>query len=202
MHVLGLPLTGYVPSAHYEITVDWSDDVTTLATSVELTDMIGHRAGTLRLPQDQEIQAPELCDGTTQLAAKVILVPTDGVHKPIRTRAMTRSSALRARVVKVVHSRDCAGAQRLRFLWTAPAWDIGPISFAGSAVVSNDDSTNRGDGVASFSHMVPPPSDSSAALTTNAGCAVLPLPRHASLRWLALAALCAGYVWRRRPRAR
>lgn len=203
VHVLGLPLDGYVPSAHYEVTVDWSDDLTTLATTVELTDMTGRRAGTLRLPQGREIEAPELCEGTTQLAAKVILVPTDGVEtEPHSCDDTVKRNSSTCR--QVVHSRDC-GAQRLRFLWTAPAWDVGPIWFAGSAVVSNDDSTNRGDGVTSYSHMVPSPSSANAALTTSAGCAALPVPRRTPAwpSWLiTLALLASSVAWRRRRSAR
>lgn len=200
IHVLGLPLAGYVPSARYEITVDWSDDLTTLATAVELTDITGHRAGSLRLPQNEEIEPPEYCDGTTQLAAKVILVPTEGVETEPHScdNAANRTSTT---CREVVHSRDC-GAQRLRFLWTAPAWDVGPIWFAGSAVVSNDDSTNRGDGVTSFSHMVPSPGSPDPALTTHAGCAAVPTPRRFAPDWLVALAVLAGSVrWRRRRRA-
>jgi hypothetical protein len=200
VHVLGLPLAGYVPGSRYEITVDWSDDLINLATSVELTDISGRRAGTLRLPQGEEIEAPELCDRTTQLAAKVILVPADGqVNAP--HACDDAGIGLSATCRQVVHSRDC-GAQRLRFLWTAPPWDVGPIWFAGSAVVSNADSTDRGDGVTQFAHRVAS-AGADDVDTTKASCAAVPGRRRSSASWGLLASLFASCVgWRRRRNAR
>src|SRR5438552_1986371 len=50
----GVPSAGYVPTAKYEIIVDWSDDIEHISAAVEVTDLSGERAGSLRLPTRSE----------------------------------------------------------------------------------------------------------------------------------------------------
>jgi hypothetical protein len=148
--VLGLPLSGYRPNERYEITVSWPDEVHKFGAALELTDLRGQPAGTLQLPSEGEIQAPEFCEPAT-----------DG----ILAAALTRTASGR----QVINLPDC-GAKRIRFLWTAPARDVGPVWFAGSSVWSDGESDPDHDGVTDFGRVLSSPS---VASSTTANCSIV-----------------------------
>ena len=170
VYVLGLPEAGYVPAAKYEITVDWSDDLTAVSANVEITDMVGRRAGTVRLAQGDELQDPELCETPAVPAARVLdVVP--------RTQSdlgyCSRSKERRPNDCRQVLYVSSCGAQRLRFLWTAPSWDIGPLWFAGSVVSADGDGSNEGDGVTDLGRVFAS-EKSQAERESVASCSALP----------------------------
>lgn len=198
LHVLGLPLAGYVPGAHYELTVDWSDDLAKVSAVVEVTDMSGRRAGTLRLPGDDEVLAPEFCEDDDVSAARLIRVPPPGLENP---REYCRENAERAPADcrEVIHVEDC-GAQRVRMLWTAPGRSVGTVWFAGSAVSANSDSTPDGDGVTGFGRAVASPSEDGAVETATTSCGAVPGRRGGSL-FLLLSIVAACGVRHHRKRS-
>jgi hypothetical protein len=128
--VTGLPPEGYVPGHAYEIVVAWPIYVDKFSAAVELSDMHGRPAGSLRLPPLNEMQAPEFCEPASDQ------VPAASLNDAGNGR-------------QVITIPDC-GAMRLRFLWTAPPGDVGQVWFAGSAVASNGKGDTQGDGVSDF----------------------------------------------------
>jgi hypothetical protein len=158
LDIRGLPIEGYVPGTAYEITILWPGDAQSVALTTEVTDGVGMRAGTLRLPPQQELRDPELCQpvGAGLGAGELIDLPTRSV----------------------ISMADC-GAHRLRFLWTAPTRDEGPVWFSGSLVNSNAKGDVEGDGVRDFAHVVGSPSSQDALASKIAsgvasGCSALP----------------------------
>jgi hypothetical protein len=184
LSVLGLPPTGYVPGARYEIIVLWPLAVKKFASAVEITDMRGKPAGSLRLPPTGEVQTPEYCEPASDgfLAASI-------------------SNAPNAR--QVINVPDC-GSQRLRFLWTAPATDVGPAWFAGSAVWSDGEADAYHDGVTDFGRVVASPSSPAVASLTTQGCAAI-THRSGAAHWggcsWAGVVLCVRWLRRRKRRA-
>lgn len=133
--ILGLPVAGYRLGTSYEVTIEWPNDMQrNVALEAELTDRSGVRAGTLRLPPQDELLPSELC-----------LPVGAGVGAGMLNEAGTRT---------VVSLPDC-GAQRLRLLWTAPAQDVGPVWLTGSLVSSNAQGDVKGDGVTDFARVLP-----------------------------------------------
>jgi hypothetical protein len=128
--ITGLPPEGYVPGHAYEIVVAWPIYVDKFSAAVELSDMHGRPAGSLRLPPLNEMQAPEFCEPASDQ------VPAASLNDAGNGR-------------QVITIPDC-GAMRLRFLWTAPPGDVGQVWFAGSAVASNGKGDTQGDGVSDF----------------------------------------------------
>jgi hypothetical protein len=152
IEISGLPLTGYTPGTAYEITIDWPDDFENVALALELDDAHGKAVGRLRLPPQDELLEPERC------------VPVSaGIAAGQLVDAEERS---------ILEVPNC-GAQRVRFLWVAPAQDHGAVWFAGSLVRADGMSDVAGDGVTNFSGVLASPSQSSAnARAVNAGCNV------------------------------
>ena len=76
--VLGLPTSGYRGGTKYEVTVDWSDYLpianserpASISAAIEITDMTGRRAGTLRVGEGSEVSDPELCEVVPTSAAR------------------------------------------------------------------------------------------------------------------------------------
>ncbi|HKU44855.1 MAG TPA: hypothetical protein VJR89_42140, partial [Polyangiales bacterium] len=175
LNITGLPAAGYQPAARYEVVVSWDAGIEKFACALELTDQAGRSAGTLRLPPEDEQQAPELCEPAT-----------DG----ILAASLTEASGGR----QIINVPDC-GAKRLRFLWTAPASDIGPVWFAGSAVWSDGQADPYHDGVTDFGRVL---SADGVASVTTAGCSVSTQARGPGA---ALVLLLAALCWARRCRA-
>jgi hypothetical protein len=180
LRILGAPLTGYVPGSAYEITIEWRDDFENIALEAEIADRSGKTAGTLRLPPENELLSSELC-----------LPVAAGVGAGMLTDLPTRS---------LLSLPDC-GSRRLRFLWAAPARDVGPVWLTGSVVSGDAKGDVKGDGVTDFARMMPSPAAPDAvASRLAAGCDAS--ARHGS-GGAGLFALVAG-VWlalRRRARA-
>lgn len=175
--VLGLPLSGYRPGGRYEVSIRWPAELTKISLAVELTDEDGRAAGSLLLPPEDEIQAGELCEPVSEeiLAAQL--------NEPSPGR-------------QIINVPDC-GSKSLRFLWTAPASDVGPVWFAGSMVLSDGESDPFHDGVTDLSRIIDSPARASQ---TSGECGVTRVRAGGSALSvgvvLALLALC---VRRRRP---
>ncbi|MEY4583381.1 MAG: hypothetical protein RL701_8084 [Pseudomonadota bacterium] len=201
--VLGLPTSGYSASTRYEITVDWSDylpladseRVAQVSAAMEITDMTGRRAGTLRLGAGNEVDDAELCELVPLPAARVITIPPDMQPEGARY-CSAGAERLPVDCRQVVHVSEC-GAQRARFLWTAPSWDVGPLWFAGSVVAANGDEDTTGDGVTDIGRAVASQS-ADPELTARAGCSAAPMAPAAASGGLGslLLAFCA-LTWRR-----
>jgi hypothetical protein len=147
--VLGLPLSGYRPGASYEVTVQWSEPFQKISLALELTDRRGAAIGSVHLPPQDEIEAPEFCDPESDelLAAQLNKLP-DGRQ--------------------IITVPDC-GASRVRFLWIAPELDLGPAWFAGSMVSSDGESDPLHDGVTDFARIIGSPA---VVSNTRAQCSV------------------------------
>jgi hypothetical protein len=181
LDVVGIPFGGYRPNARYEMRVQWPDEIEKFSAALEITDLKGRRAGTLQLPPDEELEDEEYCganSGGGVAAASLSAAPDDR---------------------QVINLPDC-GAKRLRFLWRAPTFDIGPVWFAGSAVVSDGQADVLGDGVADFGHIIGSISSQGAnASSTTGSCSAVVAPRSrlSVWPWLLLLAAAARRRWRR-----
>jgi hypothetical protein len=144
LDIAGLPLGGYGRGVRYEIVVNWPADVTKFALAMEFSDAHGKAAGTVRLPPQEEIQAPEFCEPASDM------IPAASLHEASDGR-------------QVISLPDC-GAKRVRLLWTAPAQDVGQVWFSGSAVTSNGEGDVYHDGVTDFGHVLS--SDAVASVMT------------------------------------
>jgi hypothetical protein len=171
VEVYGLPLAGYAPGSAYEVTIDWADDLDDVALSLELTSRNGTAAGTLRLPPDSELFEPERC------------VPV--------TAGIPAGALLEAPARSILTVPNC-GAQRVRFLWTAPTVDVGPVWFSGSLVRGDGKGDVGGDGVTDFAGVLTSPAVSSQdAVPINGSCSAawagrVPHDAHAGTIWIAV----------------
>lgn len=174
--VLGLPLSGYQPGSRYEVSIRWPSELTKISLAVELSDGQGKAAGTLRLPPEDEVQPDELCEPVDQLVVAAQL------SEPVPSR-------------QIINVPDC-GSKSVRFLWTAPATDIGPVWFAGSMVLSDGESDPFHDGVTDFGRII----DSPAVASETAGtCSVSRVGAQGSRLWVGLLIVISSR-WRRRTR--
>lgn len=130
IEVLGLPRRGYAPSTSYEITVVWPASVEHVGLALEITDDRGVAAGQLRLPPAHELPDAERCEPAA-----------DGVHAGVLHELPGRT---------ILQVPDC-GAQRVRFLWTAPASVPNVVLFAGGIVAADGDANVDRDGVTMLS---------------------------------------------------
>ncbi len=200
LHILGLPLDGYQPGASYEVTVDWPDGLDHVSLALEITDETGNAAGAIKMPPSSELPISEQC--LPAIAAHPIGA---GMVTPVTTPAtMTSPMTMRS----VVQMADC-GARQLRFLWTAPMLDAGPVWLAGGVVATDGMANNTGDGVTAIARAISSPSSRSlVASSETTSCAVTHVrthPLHGS--GLALAsllgiAIAVGAVGGARVRAR
>ncbi|HKP58427.1 MAG TPA: hypothetical protein VJV78_16995 [Polyangiales bacterium] len=151
LQVLGLPEGSYQLGNAYEITARWPPTSDKISLALELTDATGHPAGSVRLPPADELLVPEFCEpADAQIEAGVANTLPDG---------------------RVVLSVPDCGAKQLRFLWTAPVSDVGPVWLSGSLVQSDGMGDMLGDGVTDVLRVMPAPrSDVSGAAQISAGC--------------------------------
>jgi hypothetical protein len=181
--VLGLPLVGYHPGLRYEVTLSWPATVEKFSAAVEITDSHGKPAGSVRLPPDDEVEAAEYCE-----PAEVGIL------------AASISDAPNGR--RVISLPDC-GSRRLRFLWTAPPNDVGPVWFAGSSVWSDGEDDADHDGVTDFGRVIGSPSSPALVSTTTDGCSVSAGASHQTLgAWGLGGCLVLLGLRRRGPRGR
>jgi hypothetical protein len=182
--VTGLPVDAYRPGASYEIVVDWPDSFEKFSLALELTDLVGQAAGSLRLPPQAELEPPELCE-------------------PVGDRTPAASLAATASGRSIVQLPDC-GAKRVRLLWTAPARDVGQVVFAGSAVASNGEGDTAGDGVTDFGRALGSPAAPAVRALGAGQCnaAAVGGEHRASLAWGWLAALSCSLLSARRASGR
>lgn len=178
LNVTGLPLGGYKPGVRYEVVVNWPSTLDKMSLALELTDQKGKLAGSLQLPPEGEIQSPEFCDP----AADMILAAS-----------ITETTSR-----QLINVPDC-GSKRLRFLWTAPTTDVGPVWFSGAAVHSDGEGDTKNDGVTDFGRVIDSPA---IASTTSAQCSVRAPGKHGDRAFAAALALLAGLLWVRRSRRR
>lgn len=147
--VLGLPLSGYKPGGRYEVSIRWPAEQTKISLALELTDEKGKAAGTLRLPPLEETQAGEFCEpASEQVLAAQLSDMTEGRE--------------------IINLPEC-GSKSLRFLWTAPTTDVGPVWFSGSMVQSDGETDPYHDGVTDFGRIIGSPA---VASKTNGECSV------------------------------
>ena len=176
--VLGLPLSGYRPGSRYEISVRWPAELTKISLAVELTDEDGKAAGSVRLPPEDEVQPDELCEPVEELVVAAQLNDLTAGRQ-------------------IIHVPDC-GAKSVRFLWTAPESDVGPVWFAGSMVLSDGESDPFHDGVTDFGRVIDSPA---VASETSGSCAATRAGTRSQPLWLAVALLLGIASRRRRSRS-
>jgi hypothetical protein len=172
LRVRGFPRAGYRPSTSYEITVDWSDEVENVSMLLEITNMAGRLAGSLRLPADDEVEEPELCDPVESetLGARLVRISaTPSTGEEDAADCSDRTMGLDCRELLFVPS---CGSRRVRFLWTAPSKDIGPIRLSGSLVTANGDGAIGGDGVTDVSDDIRAEHEDPPVMRTYASCGV------------------------------
>jgi hypothetical protein len=177
--VLGLPLSGYKPGARYEVSIRWPAEQTKISLALELTDEKGKAAGTVRLPPLEETQAGEFCEpASDQVLAAQLSDMTEGRE--------------------IINLPEC-GSKSLRFLWTAPMTDVGPVWFSGSMVQSDGETDPYHDGVTDFGRIIGSPA---VASKTNGECSVMRVGAQSS-SFGAVALWCLGCgVWFRSWRRR
>jgi uncharacterized protein (TIGR03382 family) len=152
--ITGLPLDGFTPGGHYEITIGWPA-ATQLALVAEFTDEQRHGVGLLELPQPLTTAMAERCSEEEGGGG----LPT-ALHEAEGGRTL----------FSVI---DC-GAQLARFRWTAPSAVAGPVWFNLGFVAANEDAAPSGDGVTLVRRSL---QTMGAALETRVvaqGCTVLP----------------------------
>ena len=148
LSVTGLPLGGYRPGVRYEVVISWPSTFDKMSLALELTNDKGKLAGSLQLPPEGEIQNPEFCDpAADRILAASLTETTDR---------------------QLINVPDC-GSKRLRFLWTAPTTDVGPVWFSGAAVHSDGEGDTAHDGVTDFGRVIDSPA---VASSTSAQCNV------------------------------
>ena len=151
LQVSGVPDGSYLPGGAYEITARWPLTSDKIALALELTDQSGRPAGSVRLPPPGELLVAEFCEpADAQIEAGAIHELPGG---------------------RVVLSVPDCGAKQLRFLWTAPREDVGPVWLSGSLVQSDGLGDMLGDGVTDVLRVIPAPRSSvSGAAQVQAGC--------------------------------
>jgi hypothetical protein len=139
LQITGVPIGGYESGHIYHITIDWPDDLPSVALNLEMTDVSGAKLGELRAPAATSLSRDDLCtaDG---------LEATSGVT-PVDTESGRR----------IVTVTEC-GQHQTSVDWLAPAPAAGQFApqgwFTGSLVVSNRNNKVSGDGVANLSHVL------------------------------------------------
>jgi hypothetical protein len=151
LRVTGLPLSGYEPGASYEIVVAFGA-ADKIATALEFTDERGRVAGSLRLPEEPEIQPKEYCEPATD---------------KILAASLTELASGR----QIIHVPDC-GARQVRFLWTAPRAAQHTIWFSGAAVQSDGEADAYHDGVTEYGRVLS--ASGTASNWTAAACSAAP----------------------------
>ena len=136
LEILGLPLAGYRPGGAYEVRIEWPRSLEHIGLALEITDDAGLAAGSLELPPPEELADPERCLPVEDGVAAGDLDPLEGGRT-------------------ILNVSDC-GAQRVRFLWTAPVESRGALRLSGGLVASNTQADAEGDGTTMFAHVLAP----------------------------------------------
>ena len=128
LEIRNLPTAGYLPGQAYRITIDWPDDMPSVALNVEMTDDVGAQFGQLVAPDPATLTAADLCRQTD-------------VSEPATAAQTTQIDAAR----RVLLIAECGQAQT-SFDWIAPASPAHGY-FSTSVVFSNRDGKLAGDRV-------------------------------------------------------
>lgn len=181
--VHGLPLV-YQPGASYDIQVQWPATALHTTAMFEITDALGHGAGTAAVPAP--VAAAESCIPLDlQTAGGIVL---SAPELPI------------AEARQLVGMQDC-GASMLHWIWTAPATDVGPVMFAGGVVAPDMQRDEAGDRVTRVFKTIPSPTQANYETKLAASCAVRAPERHAASCWLSAIVFASCAVRLRRKRA-
>jgi hypothetical protein len=130
---VSLPESGYIPGQVYRLTVDWPDDLDSVALNLEITDELGRALGDMVAPDPAQLGGSDLCLGArTPTSGVTIVATTDG-----------------RRVATVA---EC-GQHQASIDWRAPATAIGGW-LTGSVLVSNRDEKIDGDHVTNFGRVL------------------------------------------------
>lgn len=135
VEIRNLPHAGYVPGQAYRITLDWPDDMPSVALNVEMTDPNGAPFGQLIAPDPNTLSAADLCHESEQPSA-----------------AQTMMASASNRQVLVI--AECGQAQT-SFDWIAPSTLVQGY-FSSSITFSNHDGKLSGDHVVDLSETLGP----------------------------------------------
>lgn len=129
LEVRNLPVSGFLPSQTYRITIDWPDDVPSVALNVEVTDNAGAPYGQLFAPDPSTLSAADLCP------------QSDATEPPTAAQTLQMDAAAR----RVLLVAECGQAQT-SFDWIAP---LVPAQgyFSSSIIFTNRDGKLTGDNV-------------------------------------------------------
>jgi hypothetical protein len=152
LQIQGLPSDGYIPGARYRITLDWPDDLPSVAVNLEMTDLTDRAFGELTAADPATLSPSDLCTGTDHPDASQVVVASE-----------TR---------RVLLIGECGQAQST-FDWQAPATQRQGF-ITGSLLVSNRNGKVTGDRVVDFSRSFGAASDPNPKVDAYAGeCAVM-----------------------------
>lgn len=182
LQVRGLPVDGYVPGQSYPITIDWPDELRSVALNVELTDYDGHPIGDILLPAPETLSVPDLCkESETPATGQDLPATSDG-----------------RRVLTVA---EC-GQQQTTFLWRAPA-ALSRCYLGASLLFSNRDSKLGGDRVVDISRAFGPTGQPAPQVDNYAAtCDAVSTRTPRGARWTTLPLVLAGiHAMRRRRRS-
>lgn len=129
LQIYGLPITGYTPGTSYRLTLDWPDNLPSVAVNVEMTDLNGATFGELSAPDPSTLAPADLCSSSDQ---------------PDASQAVMLSGARRVLLIG-----EC-GQTQSTFDWRAPL-DAKQGFITGSLLVSNRNGKVTGDRVVDFS---------------------------------------------------
>ena len=151
--VAGLP-ERYTPGLSYDISISWPASYPQVTALVEITDQTGSGAGDANVSASPASVAESCEPADSGIAAAVVL------SGPELAVADGR---------QLVGMQDCGGTV-LRWRWTAPASDIGPVLFAGGLVVGDEHMDAHGDRVAKLSKWIASPSRANTATRIRGSC--------------------------------
>lgn len=128
-----LPKDGYLPGQAYRITVDWPDDMPSVALNVEMTDFDGAPFGQLLAPDPLTLAPADLCPDSDQPSAGQSIPEEPGGRR-------------------VLLIAECGQAQT-SFDWIAPSAPAQGY-FSASITFSNRDGKLTGDSVVDLAESV------------------------------------------------
>lgn len=153
--VQGLPAV-YQPGASYDVFVRWPLTSPRVTALVELTDELGHGAGSVLIP-DSKLTPEESCAPAE-----------DGIPAAL---VLAGAELNLANNRQLVGMQDCGGSV-LHWIWTAPAIDMGTVLFTGGLVESDAQQNAEGDRVAGFFRAIGSPSKPERRVELSGGCAM------------------------------
>jgi hypothetical protein len=182
LRITGLPESGYVPGASYDVRVSWSEFAAradrirarnagppSMSLVAEFVTETGEGSGLIEIAAPEVAASGELCivPENAQAAQLYSVRPgEDTAEQPVACHA----TGLGQRCVVAVLS---CGARELRFRWTAPERWQGVIWFSGGFVATERVSGDPlGDAVTEFSHVLPraPAPDERYVMRMEGGC--------------------------------